>query len=101
MAEKVLSRAGLDPAEPFASLSAGMKRRTLFARALVHEPDLLLLDEPTNHLDIDTILWMEAHLLRYVKTLLFVTHDRAFMSAIANRILELDRGHLLFLYRGL
>ena len=95
MAEKVLSRTGLDPAEPFASLSAGMKRRTLFARALVHEPDLLLLDEPTNHLDIDTILWMEAHILRYVKTLLFVTHDRAFMSAIANRILELDRGHLL------
>ena len=94
MAEKVLSRTGLDPAEPFANLSAGMKRRTLFARALVHEPDLLLLDEPTNHLDIDTILWMEAHLLRYVKTLLFVTHDRVFMSAIANRILELDRGHL-------
>ncbi len=94
MAEKVLSRTDLNPEEPFANLSAGMKRRALFARALVHEPDVLLLDEPTNHLDIDTILWMEAHLLRFVKTLLFVTHDRFFVSGIANRILELDRGHL-------
>ncbi|MCP4875318.1 MAG: ATP-binding cassette domain-containing protein, partial [Gammaproteobacteria bacterium] len=52
--ENVLSRTGLNPEDMFTGLSAGMKRRTLFARALVRNPDILLLDEPTNHLDIDT-----------------------------------------------
>jgi ABC transport system ATP-binding/permease protein len=92
--ESVLSRTGLDPESRFADLSAGMKRRTLFARALAREPDLLLLDEPTNHLDIDAIIWMEEYILRHVKTLLFITHDRAFLKRIATRILELDRGRL-------
>ena len=93
--ENILSRTRLNPEHMFAGLSAGMKRRTLFARALVRNPDLLLLDEPTNHLDIDTIIWMEAFILRYVKTLLFVTHDRAFLQNIAGRIMELDRGRLV------
>ncbi len=92
--ETVLSRTQLPPEAKFADLSAGMKRRTLFARALVMGPDVLLLDEPTNHLDIGTILWMEDFILRYVKTLLFVTHDRAFLKKIATRVLELDRGRL-------
>ncbi len=92
--ESVLSRTRLDPEKKFADLSAGMKRRTLFARALALEPDLLLLDEPTNHLDIDSIIWMEEFILRNVKTLLFITHDRAFLKKIANRIMELDRGRL-------
>ena len=93
--ENVLSRTRLNPEDKFAGLSAGMKRRTLFARALACKPDLLLLDEPTNHLDIDTIIWMEAFILRYVKTLLFITHDRAFLKNIAGRIMELDRGRLV------
>ncbi len=93
--ENILSRTRLDPENLFVDLSAGLKRRTLFARALVSKPDLLLLDEPTNHLDIHTILWMEDVILRHVKTLLFITHDRAFLKKIANRILELDRGHLV------
>ncbi len=93
--ENTLSRTGLDPESRFADLSAGLKRRTLFARALAGKPDLLLLDEPTNHLDIDTIIWMEEFILRHVKTLLFVTHDRAFLKKIAGRILELDRGQLV------
>ena len=93
--ENVLSRTRLNPEDKFAGLSAGMKRRTLFARALACKPDLLLLDEPTNHLDIDTIIWMEAFILRYVKTLLFVTHDRAFLKNIAGRMMELDRGRLV------
>ncbi len=92
--ENALSRTGLDPEKRFTDLSAGMKRRTLFARALAREPDLLLLDEPTNHLDIDAIIWMEEYILRHVKTLLFITHDRAFLKRIATRILELDRGRL-------
>jgi len=93
--EKILSRTRLNPETLFADLSAGLKRRTLFARALVGKPDILLLDEPTNHLDIDTIIWMEDFILRHVKTLLFITHDRAFLKKIAGRILELDRGRLV------
>jgi len=92
--ENTLSRTGLEPENHFDDLSAGMKRRTLFARALAGKPDLLLLDEPTNHLDIDTIIWMEEFILRHVQTLLFITHDRAFLKKVAGRILELDRGRL-------
>ena len=95
MVDMILSRTGLDPEAEFASLSAGMKRRVFFARALASDPDLLLLDEPTNHLDIETIEWMESYVLRYVKTLLFVTHDRRFLKKIATRIVELDRGRLV------
>ncbi len=93
--ESVLSRTRLDPDKKFTELSAGMQRRTLFARALAGEPDLLLLDEPTNHLDVDAIIWLEEFILRQVKTLLFITHDRVFLRKIANRILELDRGRLV------
>jgi len=75
-------------------LSGGWRRRVLLARALVSEPQLLLLDEPTNHLDIDAIRWLEEHLQTYPGAILFVTHDRAFLSAIATRIVELDRGRL-------
>ena len=92
--EDLLTRAGLDPELHFSTLSAGMKRRAMLCRALITQPDLLLLDEPTNHLDIDTIVWMEDYLAKYVKTLLFVSHDRAFAQRIANRILELGRGRL-------
>lgn len=92
--EKVISQMSLDPELQFETLSAGMKRRALLARALVNEPDILLLDEPTNHLDIDSIRWLEDFLVRYEGTLFFVTHDRAFMQKIANRILEIDRGNL-------
>jgi ATP-binding cassette subfamily F protein uup len=93
--ESVLSRTLLDPEKRFADLSAGMKRRTLFTRAIARQPDILLLDEPTNHLDIDSIIWMEEFILRNVTTLLFITHDRAFLKKIANRIMELDRGRLV------
>ncbi len=92
--DEALSRVGLDPELEFGSLSAGMKRRALFCRAMARQPDLLLLDEPTNHLDIETILWMEDYIQRHVKTLLFVSHDRAFVRRIANRVMELDRGRL-------
>ena len=70
------------------------ERRVLLARALVSQPDLLLLDEPTNHLDLQAILWLEEFLLEYPGTLLFVTHDRAFLQRLSSRILEIDRGHL-------
>jgi ABC transport system ATP-binding/permease protein len=93
--QNVLSRVGLDPEHKFSDLSAGMKRLTLFAGAFAMEPDVLMLDEPNNHLDIDTIIWLEAFVLRHVKTLLFITHDRAFLKRVATRVVELDRGRLL------
>ena len=93
--EAVLTRLGLDPDAPFAALSGGRKRQTLLARALVSRPDLLLLDEPTNHMDVDAITWLENYLVEEPVTLLFVTHDRAFLRRVATRIVELDRGRLV------
>jgi ATP-binding cassette subfamily F protein uup len=78
----------------FDSLSGGLKRRTLLARAIAGQPDVLLLDEPTNHLDLASILWLERFLLEARPTLFFVTHDRSFLRKLATRIIELDRGRL-------
>ena len=92
--ELVISRLALPADRPVAELSGGWKRRALLARALVTQPDVLLLDEPTNHLDIDAIRWLEEFVAQYAGAVLFVTHDRAFLSALATRIIELDRGRL-------
>ena len=92
--EAVISRVELDENLEFRFLSAGLKRRVLLARALAADPDILLLDEPTNHLDIASILWLEDFLQSFEKTLMFVTHDRAFLQKIATRIVEIDRGKL-------
>ena len=92
--EQVISRMQLDGEARFELLSAGLKRRVLLARGLVRSPDLLLLDEPTNHLDIESIDWLEDFLVRWGGTLLFVTHDRAFLQKLSTRIVELDRGRL-------
>ncbi|WP_456377266.1 ATP-binding cassette domain-containing protein [Thiolapillus sp.] len=90
--EQVISRMDLLPDAEFSSLSGGMKRRVLLARALAGDPGLLLLDEPTNHLDIESIAWLEEFLLGWRGSLLFITHDRAFLRRLATRIIELDRG---------
>ncbi|WP_457666709.1 ATP-binding cassette domain-containing protein [Thiolapillus sp.] len=92
--EQVISRMELDADAEFSSLSGGMKRRVLLARALAGDPDLLLLDEPTNHLDIESIAWLEEFLLGWRGSLLFITHDRAFLRRLATRIIELDRGSI-------
>jgi|TARA_B110000037_G_scaffold223191_1_gene303595 ATP-binding cassette subfamily F protein uup len=94
--DRLLDEMELSGDEPFNTLSAGMKRRVILAQAVVSEPDLLVLDEPTNHLDIPSIRWMERYLKeRFRGALLFVTHDRAFLQALATRILDLDRGRLI------
>ena len=92
--ESILSRMQLDGDTRVETLSGGMKRRVLLARALVQKPQLLLLDEPTNHLDISAINWLEEQLLAYGGALLFVTHDRVFLRKLATRIIDLDRGEL-------
>ncbi len=90
-----ITRLGLDPDADFDSLSGGLKRRCLLARALTCEPDLLLLDEPTNHLDIESVEWLENFLRTRVRTFLFVTHDRVFLRHLAGKIADLDRGRLV------
>ena len=92
--ELVVSRLALPAERRMAELSGGWRRRAFLAKALVSQPDVLLLDEPTNHLDIDAIGWLEEFLAEYRGAVLFVTHDRAFLSALATRIVELDRGRL-------
>ncbi len=89
---ETLERLDLDGDADFPALSGGMKRRVLLARALASQPDLLLLDEPTNHLDIAAIDWLEGFLKQWSGALVFVTHDRRFLRALATRIVEIDRG---------
>jgi ATP-binding cassette subfamily F protein uup len=75
-------------------LSGGTLKRVALAQALVALPDALLLDEPTNHLDLDGILWLQDLLVQRRGATVFVSHDRAFIDAVATRIVELDRGVL-------
>ena len=92
--ETILSKLDLDADKRLIDCSGGMRRRVLLARALVSEPELLLLDEPTNHMDIAAITWLEEYLLGFKGALIFITHDRTFLSHLATRIIELDRGIL-------
>ncbi len=92
--DSVISRLELPADAPIESLSGGWRKRVALAQALAAEPDVLLLDEPTNHLDISTIAWLESLLREHAGALVCVTHDRRFLDAIAQRIVELDRGKL-------
>jgi ATP-binding cassette subfamily F protein uup len=92
--DETLHRLDLAGDRRVAELSGGLKKRVALARALVAQPDVLLLDEPTNHLDLDAIRWLEELLNGFKGSLLLITHDRAFLDNVANRIVELDRGQL-------
>ncbi len=90
--ETTLHQLHLDGARDIGELSGGMKKRVALAQALVAVPEVLLLDEPTNHLDLDSIAWLEELLRSFKGAVMLITHDRAFLDAVATRILELDRG---------
>lgn len=93
--EAIMTQLAL-PAEALLSdLSGGWRRRVALAKALVSKPDLLLLDEPTNHLDIATIEWLEHEVRGYKGSVIFITHDRAFLQKLATRIVEIDRGRII------
>lgn len=92
--ESVLMEFGLNPEQSLSELSGGWLRKAALAKALVAKPNLLLLDEPTNHLDIQTIQWLEQFLKNWAGSVIFISHDRAFIDAVATQIVDLDRGQL-------
>jgi len=77
---------------PLRELSGGWQMRAALARLMLDKPDVLVLDEPTNHLDTDSVAWLEATLAAYSGAILFVSHDRDFIDAVAERVVELAEG---------
>ncbi|MEL6652234.1 MAG: ABC-F family ATP-binding cassette domain-containing protein [Bacteroidota bacterium] len=97
---QILSKLQVDFLDtPAGALSGGQRKRVALAQALIMEPDLLIMDEPTNHLDLASIEWLEKFLATAKQSLLVVTHDRYFLDAITNEILELDGGNI-YSYKG-
>ncbi|MGX1924962.1 ABC transporter ATP-binding protein [Vibrio sp. NH-7] len=92
--KNVLTALKLDGHTQLTDLSGGWQRKAALARALVCDPDVLLLDEPTNHLDVTTIEWLENFLRDFRGSIIFISHDRAFIKSMATRIVDLDRGKL-------
>lgn len=92
--EQVMSTLSLNADSKISDLSGGWLRKVALAKALVTAPDILLLDEPTNHLDIKSVLWLEGFLKDFAGTILFISHDRAFIRGVSTRIIDLDRGIL-------
>lgn len=101
--DAVLHGLGFDPVEArtrsLSQLSGGERGRLGLARQLVSPADLLLLDEPTNHLDLDTTRWLEEYLQSTDKTILLISHDRAFLANVVDHVLHFE-GDTAFAYTG-
>ena len=101
--DAVLHGLGFDPVEartrPLSQLSGGERGRLGVARQLVSPADVLLLDEPTNHLDLDTTQWLESYLQSTDKTILLISHDRAFLANVVDHVLHFE-GDSAFAYGG-
>lgn len=83
-----------DKTRLFRSFSGGEQTKISLIKLLLKNPDLLLLDEPTNHLDMKTVEWLEDYLINYPKAVVMVSHDRAFLDAVATGVYELENGAL-------
>ncbi len=92
--QQLLTQFNLSADAKLSSLSGGWRRKAALARAMVQIPDILLLDEPTNHLDIDTVKWLETTLKNLTISIVFISHDRAFIRNLATSIVDIDRGKL-------
>lgn len=79
--------------------SGGWQMRIALAKLLIRNPEVLLLDEPTNHLDLESVKWLEGFLRGYAGTVIVVSHDRAFMDNMVDRVAEVDNAHVN-LYKG-
>ena len=97
-ARRVLAGLGFRDAEmdrPVHELSGGWRMRVALARLMLSAPDLLVLDEPTNHLDVESVSWLEQHLAQWPGAILFVSHDRDFLDAVAQRVVEVAHGRAI------
>ena len=91
----VLNRMGFEEDEfekPVGKLSGGERTRLLLAQLLLEEPEVLILDEPTNHLDLEAVEWLEGWIRHYHGAVLLISHDRRFLQATADRVVELRDG---------
>ena len=86
--------------KPVQVLSGGEKGRMIYGKLMLTRPNVMLLDEPTNHMDMETIESLQIGLEKYPGTLVFVSHDREFVGALANRIIEIRAGGKLVDFRG-
>ncbi len=97
-ARRVLAGLGFtseDMERPVQDLSGGWRMRVALARLMLSAPDLLVLDEPTNHLDVESVAWLERYLADWPGAILFVSHDRDFIDAVAERVIEVSGGRAL------
>ncbi len=92
--DAALSRVDIDGDRLGSTLSGGEARRAALAQAMLADPDVLLLDEPTNHLDLPTIEWLERDLVERRRTLIVISHDRAFLEAVTTDTFWMSRGVL-------
>jgi ATP-binding cassette subfamily F protein uup len=90
----------IDTSQEMGHLSGGQLRRAALAHALIENPDILLLDEPTNHLDFESVLWLEGYLNNYRGSLICISHDRAFLKNISDKVFWLDRGKIKVCPKG-
>jgi ATP-binding cassette subfamily F protein uup len=94
LADMAIAPLDLNPLALMGTLSGGQLRRAALAQALIAQPDVLLLDEPTNHLDVSAIEWLERYLRGYRGALVCVSHDRAFLGAVSNKVFWIDGGRI-------